>query len=110
LITSNLIVFLESFRIVFSLLTTLADTLHCSLVGVVCFNPVWSDLMKLSIVLPDSMKTTFGLRNFPGCTFCVDLDASYDNQIVVAIVKNGETMHFLRESFTNVLGHIVPIK
>jgi hypothetical protein len=66
--------------------------------------------MTLSVVLPDSMKTTFGLRNFPGKTFCVDLKASYDDQIVVAIVKNGETMHFLRESFANVMSHIVPIK
>ena len=66
--------------------------------------------MNLSVTLPESLRTTFGLRNFPGKVFCVDLDASYNDQIVVAVLGDGKPMHFLRESLTNVLGHVVPIR
>jgi hypothetical protein len=59
--------------------------------------------------LPVTMQGEFGLAAFPGRVFVVNEQASWDDQIVVDVVKDGKRMNFGRESLSALVHLIRPI-
>lgn len=65
--------------------------------------------MKINFEVPEKLSGRFGLRGFPGSVFVVNLDYSYDDQIVIDIVKDGKNLNFSRGTLAELLREVVSL-
>jgi hypothetical protein len=64
--------------------------------------------MKLSVTIPTILKGEFQLHPFRDGIFRVNLNASYDDQIVIDVkMKNGKWSNFSRGTLKELLSSVV---